>query len=249
MPLIKYEALKRRSLLSVPPPFAFINAWQFDGVNDFVSVPSAASLNFGAGNFSVSTWLRLTNTGFNQDFIVKRLNSGGAGWYCRINQLGGAFFVVANASTFRQLDSPNGSFTYGVWQHVVFIRNGATLNDWAIYVNGVNVRSLSANTDPGMIVDNAQPLRLMSNHSGAWCKGLMDETTLYNRALTPTEVATLYNGGAGGFPPTSAMANLVARYSFDSAAPSGSNFILIDSSGNSNNGTSSGISVSPLVPH
>jgi hypothetical protein len=77
----------------------------------------------------------------------------------------------------------------------------------------------------------------------------MDETLIYNRALTPTEVATLYNGGAGNFPPPSAMANLVARYTFDTAAPSGPNFILIDSSGNSNNGTSSGISVSPLVPH
>jgi sialidase-1 len=229
-------------------PFRFGNAWNFDGVNDLVNVPNTASLNFGAGNFSVSTWVRLNNTGFSQSIFAKR-GGFGAGWYCLINQLGAVFFFIANAVTFRELSTANGVIAFGVWQHLVFIRNGGTLNDWAIYVNGVNVRSLSANTDPGMIVDNPQPLRLMSNHSGAWCKGLMDETTLYNKALTPTEVATLYNGGAGGFPPTSAMANLVARYSFDSAAPSGSNFILNDSSVNNNNGTSSGISISPLVPH
>jgi sialidase-1 len=229
-------------------PFRFGNAWQFDGVNDFVSVPDAASLNFGAGNFSVSTWVRLNNTGLAQSIVAKRVGSG-AGWFCFINQLGAAFLTVSNALISRQLSTANGVFAFGVWQHLVFIRNGGTLNDWAIYVNGVNVRSLSANTDPGLIIDNAQPLRLMSNNSGDWCSGSMDETLIYNRALTPTEVATLYNGGAGGFPPASAMGNLVARYSFDSADPIGPNFILIDSSGNNNNGTSSGISVSPLVPH
>jgi hypothetical protein len=77
----------------------------------------------------------------------------------------------------------------------------------------------------------------------------MDETTFYNRALTPAEVAFLYNSGNGNYPPTTALANLVARYRCDTTAPSGPNFILNDSSGNGNHGTSSGISVSPLVVH
>ena len=228
--------------------FDFFNAWAFDGVNDFVSVPDSATLDFGAGNFSISTWVRLNNTGSNQDFLVKRGLSG-AGWYCRISAAGALAFVVAASSAFRQLDTPNGVFAYGIWQHVVFVRNGSVLNDWAIYVNGVNVRSLTASTDPGLIVDNAQPLRIMSNASGAWSSGRMDETTLYNKALTPAEVAFLYNAGNGNAPHPSMLANLAARWRFDTAVRSAFQYALDDSSGNGNNGTSSGISVSPLVPH
>jgi hypothetical protein len=77
----------------------------------------------------------------------------------------------------------------------------------------------------------------------------MDETTLYNRALNATEVTYLYNAGNGNAPHPSMLTNLVAHYNFNTANSSGPNFILNDSSVNNNNGTSSGISISPLVPH
>ena len=248
MSLARYYNVGRRAISSVSPPFVFNNAWTFDGVNDTVLVPDAASLDFGTGDFCISTWVQLINTGLNQDFIVKRSGSG-AGYYCRLDQVGRLSFVVAGAATFTQLNTVSGVFTSGVWQHLVFIRKGTVLNDWGIYVNGVNKRVASTVIVPLHDVNNAVPLRIMSNNSGAASNGRMDETTFYNKALSPAEVAFLYNGGLGNLPPSTALANLVARYDFNSATGVLPNPILLDSSGNGNNGTGQNFLVSPLVLH
>lgn len=38
------------------------NCLKFDGVNDYVEVPSSSSLNFGTGDFTISLWVNSTLT-------------------------------------------------------------------------------------------------------------------------------------------------------------------------------------------
>ena len=47
------------------------NALSFDGVNDYVAVPSSAAINAGTGDFSVAAWIKTTTTNL-QVFIDKR---------------------------------------------------------------------------------------------------------------------------------------------------------------------------------
>jgi hypothetical protein len=236
----------------VDPIFTFINAWDFDGVNDMAVVPDAASLKFGATNqWSISFWIKASHQ--DKNFITKS-NNAGARWTINYGNSGATWFyeiLLSNSAGGLGRVRSTGSVASNVWTHVVFTIDGANPTNWRVYINGTVGQNVVSNTLAGNAnVDNVQPLRLGGFPAiNQYLNGALDETTIYNKVLTPTEVATLYNAGAGNYPPATALANLVARYRFDTAAPTGPNFTLNDSSGNANHGTSSGISVSPLVAH
>jgi hypothetical protein len=245
---------QRYALLGVPNRqwFDFSNAWTFDGVNDMAVVPDAASLKFGATNqWSISFWIKAPHQVRN--FITKSNNSG-ANWRISYNNISAIWYyeiLLFNSAGGLGRVRSTVSVASNVWTHVVFTIDGANATNWRLYINGTVDQTVVSNTLAGNAnADNVQPL-----HLGAWptigqyLNGTLDETHIYNRVLNKEEVLRLYAGGIGGAPPLTAVPNLRARYRFDTAAPSGPNFILNDSSGNGNHGTSSGISVSPLVSH
>jgi hypothetical protein len=232
------------------PPFAFVNAWAFDGVNDQVQVPNSPSLAMlgNAGTWSISIWSRINAIQTGTRAILSKRNTSGARRGLLFTQADGTFGIRYQVSLndgvvlALLLGSPYTASNIGQWRHHVIVRNGSALQLWE---NGV----LVASTTVAAAADNTAPLVFGDWEGIRFCNTRLDECQVYNKALTPTERAAIYNGGIGNAPPASALPNLVARYRCDTAAPSGPNFTLNDSSGNANHGTSSGISVSPLVPH
>jgi hypothetical protein len=233
------------------PPFAFINAWDLDGVNDRVSIPHSATLNaIGSLNFSIAIFVRpFSGQTDTRPILVKRTpTTVGIDLRQRDTPNGNRFRVAFfNGVAVADLVAPT-PWTSGRWYHLMLVRDGANAT---LYVDNVAVATTAAlgttlfqNTG---IVELASWVALLGTSVTADTQ--LDECQIYNRALTSTERAAIYNGGLGNLPPSTALANLVSRHSFDTAVPTGPNFILADSSGNGNNGTSSGISVSPLVPH
>ena len=90
----------------------------------------------------------------------------------------------------------NGSFVAGTTYHVVVIyviSTGALI----YYVNGSPVRTTTLS---GAWVGSA-PLDFIGRYGSAanirWWDGTLDEPAIWNRALSPTEVAALYAAGAG----------------------------------------------------
>jgi hypothetical protein len=229
-------------------PFRFGIAWQWDGVNDWGQALNSPSLNFGTGNFSIATWLLLTTPApIACDFINKYGSL--TGYFIRVEGTNGLQFAIGNGATFRSLSAPASSFVRGVWQHIGVVRNGGTLNNWGLYLNGVNIRSATPGTDPSLNTTGLQNLRMMQGTVGGFYGGRLDETQFYNRALTAAEMRYLYNAGNGNTPHPSMLANLAARWSFDTAAGVLPNPTTPDLSGNGNTLTGQNISVSPLVPH
>ena len=86
----------------------------------------------------------------------------------------------------------------GHWNHVAY-----TFDDGAkqqvLYIDGIPVASGSAN-DP--IAYAAQPLLLgCGMHNGAldsFLHGRIDDASIYNRALSGAEIASVYNAGPAG---------------------------------------------------
>ena len=82
----------------------------------------------------------------------------------------------------------DGSQALGLnaWTHLATTWDGGT---WRLFVNGVQagVRQFS-----GSIGQSAQPLLIGGNAiwNDEWFQGQIDELRVYNRALTPTEIAT-----------------------------------------------------------
>jgi hypothetical protein len=233
--------------------FLFLNAWAFDRVNDHVVIPHAASLN-PTGDMSWSFWLRRTVAFGSQPMMpISKFASNTPGrWFIEVtgsDEL--RMLQYSSAGGNRSMTTPISMLPLNQWVHFVVIKR-ATLGTSQIWRNGVNLGLTLTGGDwstDGFAGTDALNLGRFERDNARFWGGDMDEMNIFNKGVSPAEIAHLYNLGSGNLPPTSALANLVARYSFNTAPASGGNFVLVDDSGNGNNGLSSGIAVSPLIAH
>src|SRR5262249_24805121 len=81
----------------------------------------------------------------------------------------------------------------GIWYNVAVTNVG---NYVTLYLDGTAVASgnLTINTPSGTQFYMGSPAR----HSYPQLAGLTDEAALYNRALSPTEIQSMYNAGSAG---------------------------------------------------
>jgi hypothetical protein len=109
------------------------------------------------------------------------------------------------------------------WAHLAATYDGSTLR---LYVNGTQV---GTDIVTGTMAPSTGPLRIGGNSLwDEWFAGLIDNVRIYNRTLSPTEIATdMKTPVASGAP-----AGLVASYSFDE----GSGTRAADLSGHGNDG-------------
>jgi len=90
----------------------------------------------------------------------------------------------------------NTNVPYNTWHHIVCTYNGSQLR---IYQNGVLTGSLN---HTGTITNNGVNLQIGRQANGlgnAQYDGRWDEVRIYNRALNPDEVMTLYNNNSVAF--------------------------------------------------
>ena len=56
----------------IPLPGKVAGALSFNGVNQYVSIPTAPAVNFGTGDFSIDTWIRTAQSQGLAVFLDKR---------------------------------------------------------------------------------------------------------------------------------------------------------------------------------
>ncbi len=180
-------------------------AFNLDGVNDYVDLGNAAALQVSGGSFTAEAWVKFdTLTGDMSILDKMAVTAGGPnrdGWRLAKQtenrfwfSLGGGTDNGATADAATTVRSTT-VVTTGVWYHVVAIKSASEI---AIYVNGVKEASKPL---PTFTDTHAANLRLGSNaQEGAYLDGLIDEAALYRRALTDTEIAAIHAAGASGIP-------------------------------------------------
>ncbi len=102
---------------------------------------------------------------------------------------------VGNASTIAQLVS-NATLPLNTFSHIATTYDGTTLR---IYINGVLDNSQA--TSIGNLLNTTQPLFIGGadlNGTTIFARSAIDETSLYNRALTDVEIASIFNAGLAG---------------------------------------------------
>jgi hypothetical protein len=82
--------------------------------------------------------------------------------------------------------------TDGKWHHVASTYDGATIR---LYVDGQLESSFARS---GTIPAGTSPLAIGARPGVNYYAGLMDEFTIYNRALTPFEIKATYDAAPGG---------------------------------------------------
>jgi hypothetical protein len=217
-------------------------ALDFDGSNDFVTVPDSSSLD-STSNITISVWAKADNwigQGFENtstlvkkdgNYILRKDNSATTG--DGTHRLKMYWWDGTNLDV-HQVPLPSA----GEWHHIVGINENNTTR--RIYIDGV----LQSGTDD---LDNSGTRNLtvnlsIGNHQSAANEsfdGLIDEVRIYNRVLSADEIKRLYNIGATlkiNKPSYTGLdSGLVGFWSFDGKDMAGNT--AYDRSGNGNNGT------------
>lgn len=185
----------------------------------YVSVPTNGALNQTAA-MSIEVWFQRSMTFGNADPLVKKAGEGAEsceacdastqphGYAIEFGSQGagnppsdlyaGVWTAGATSGgSFAggQLTQPGGPVTNGAWTHAVSTYDGSQVK---LYLNGSLVGSAAAQ---GAIVPSGNPLQFgrdPSNPSTRAFVGLIDDVSLYNRALQPSEVQALYAAGSAG---------------------------------------------------
>jgi hypothetical protein len=170
-------------------------AFSLDGSTGCVQIPDAPALR--PASLTVEAWVLLDSTSGLRTVLAKPVGSGTSDSYALWLNSGSLNGQVCNATGCTPLSAPT-PLTTGAWHHVAY-----TVDDNAhqhvLYVDGAQVASAPATVSAGY---DTQPLLLgrgTDNTQPAYfLQGLIDEASIYNRALTPAEIASIYNAGPAG---------------------------------------------------
>jgi len=163
---------------------------QFDGVDDVVTIPNSASLNF-TGPFSMEVWIKPSAV---QSNLYPKVIAKQNHYVFHLTQTFPSSVVLNlfNASGLQQTGSNENAIASGVWNHVVLVYNGSYVS---MYVNGTQL------TTNNRLITSLAPTSEDSIGIGRYSSsttpfnGSIDEVGLYNRTLSAAEVLAHYNAG------------------------------------------------------
>ena len=218
-----------------------------------VQTTSVSSIPSGGSARTVSAWIKPTGTGgtilstnaaSGQKYIVSMGNSGGT-WYLFTDGVNGGNNITVTGSQIAPLNQ---------WSHIIFVLDGS--NGWSYYLNGNYVKSgtfgIAINTAAPTSVTIGDRLDVPITYA---FNGAIDDTRIYNRALSAAEIAQLYDTGSTNVAHSNATpgiglnSGLVGYWTFDGPNINWKTGTIVDSSGQGNNGVpvSLGTTTSPTI--
>lgn len=164
----------------------FNSSLNFDGTDDYVQTTGFTGLASG-GQVSMAAWVKPTLDG-TQNIIIDRANQ------LRLEISSGNVpnVDIGNGTGWCNTTITGGSLTSGQWAHLSVTYDNATAY---MYVNGVRVGTPQSFS---CVLGNSGDVYIgrYSGSTGYEFPGQIDDVRIYNYALTPLQVKTLYNGGA-----------------------------------------------------
>ena len=182
-------------------------AFALDGVDDYVDFGNASVLQVSSGDFSIDAWVRFDTVSATDMSIVDKMSAVGVnldGWRL-IKQGDNRFwFCFGGGATNRCVDPAFTVFSStlavpGVWFHVAVVKSASS---FSLYVNGGKEDSRSP---VPAFVDTHSASLLVGSYilQGSHLDGLVDEVQLFNRALSASEVRSIFEAGKAGKCPRS----------------------------------------------
>ena len=173
-----------------PPPLAQIdnlNSMSFDGASDFITISNPTELT---GDFTISAWILPTRVNNSYEMIYTQ-GTAIAGSACLAPYLAIKDTRLHLCIT-GVYETGLNFITANEWQHVVATRTSGVLN---LYRNGVEYNGTRP-TQNGTINANNQGRIGVWYNSTHYFKGKIDETAIWNTALTEAEILSIYNATA-----------------------------------------------------
>lgn len=141
--------------------------------------------NLGTGSWTIAFWSSGISTNTTLYYIFGDVNSNG--FRCFTNGVAGSTNWILRGAGLTDITLPGGALSTPTMNVYVY---DATANNVKAYMNGVLVNTVAQGTPN---ITGTGPFKVMgySTNVGAPVGGMLDEFRVYNRALTPAEIATL----------------------------------------------------------
>lgn len=177
--------------------------FSFDGINDYVLVGNPANLNFGKEDFTIDAWVKITppkKPDVANKAIVSKTSQGSDVQYVlgyRASTDGKLFFAISSSSTvYVEAISQSPGIVDNQFHHVAGIRRGKILElyqDGILVAFGTAPSLISASSSNNVVIGG----RLILGNEPIF-RGVIDEVEIFNRALCPVEIKSIFDAGALG---------------------------------------------------
>ncbi len=175
---------------AIPDETGIINtAYEFDGTNDYINLGNPSSLDDldYSTNFTFSAWINSSDNLVDAVIISKDGSGLNQNQYHFSMITGGQIrFAVGTTAS---LNGVGSGYNDGNWHYIVGVYNGTPM----VYVDGSYVGTGTSGSD----IYGVNTYIGNRIGSGTPFGGLIDEVGIWDRALTPTEITSLYNSGNG----------------------------------------------------
>lgn len=170
----------------------------FDGVNDFLTCGNNYTFEHSQA-FSVSFWVNPNNLAATRCLISKCSNDANVYGY-NIQHLvtSGSLQVQMRATGANTVHGFTTALTAGTWQHIVMTYSGGSnINGARMYRNAVIGDTPASAALSGTFTNTAEFV-IGARNTAFPFSGNIDEVSVWNKALSQTEVTELYNSGQPG---------------------------------------------------
>ena len=170
----------------------------FDGSNDYINIGNPSALQFGTTSCSFSIWYKQDSG--DSGYIISKRDADAGQFSVFVQSDGKHRFYIGTAS---QETNFGSAASFGAWNHLLIVYEHSGTDSGAVYkyLNGVlDATDTSINNNSN--VDDNQAWRINGRFAaGDAMTGSSDvsamsisEIAIYNKALSASEVKTLYNG-------------------------------------------------------
>lgn len=188
----------------------------FDGVDDYVALTEGAQFVNGSTRISMTGWFYTEELIYGQGMMSIRGGGTGTGEMYLIQLSNGTIECrLVTTTGLHQVVAPAGTIIAGQWQHIAWVFNQTTVE---LFVDGVSIGSASAS---GTFQSANRPFsvgKCIQSGFNFIFKGRADEVSLWNKALTQTEIQDMMANELIGN-----EANLQVYYKFNQGTPGGNN--------------------------
>jgi uncharacterized repeat protein (TIGR03803 family)/probable HAF family extracellular repeat protein len=192
-------------------PAAVKQGFNFDGVDDYVDIPNPQSLPEISTAVTVAAWVNPqkptppAGEGYSEGYVFALRDP--------LITEGVSLYMDSDGNLVTQLQADTGAFSWsgspvikydGNWKHIALTAD-TTTGTIRIFLNGVTVQDEHQELTghfvsvPYLFIGQRQRSDTDEGPGGAMhYRGLIDEVQLFNRALAPSEILTIYQAGPKG---------------------------------------------------
>jgi len=167
-------------------------AYKFDGVNDYLFVGNAPSLNITTNDFTLTAWFKTNQNVYGGIYnILNKGALGVVGYGSLINNNNFTCSIQANGGTNQNFKGGTASINNDTWYFgaCVYDRSDQIYK----YINGELVGSAAYDSGNNNSLDTGTNFQIGARSGANLFNGTIDEIRIYNRSLSAQQILALYN--------------------------------------------------------